>query len=78
MKSRKVPFCENCDAPLVDSNDGFIVQGNIFAADAETAFGIIGGTGSLSPDPLTGQPPKVAYCRRCFCETLGLKEQRPR
>lgn len=59
-------LCQHCHKPILKPLDGFLVQGNIYVADAENPGGLIG------DNFRNGNVERVAYCKPCFCEILGI------
>lgn len=42
MKQGTYFFCDNCEMPIYDFNDGYIIHGNIYTADPNTRQGLVG------------------------------------
>ena len=66
MKTAQFCICDKCLNPILDSNEGFIVQGNILGADPDKMLGIIGN--NIDKDEVK----KVAFCKECFIKILDL------
>lgn len=77
MRRCQFYLCDACDKPIHDPNDGYVVHGNIYVADANSRGGLIGNN---FPDVVPGDKIEVTdvqetvYCKRCFIEAIGLFE----
>lgn len=71
MKSSKFYFCDNCKKEIYDPKNGFIVEGNIYTANANQLEGLIGeafpDTSFKKEDVL-----RKVFCLECFSEALQL------
>jgi hypothetical protein len=66
MKTAQLCICDKCLNPILDPEQGFIVQGNIYGADPNQMLGIIGN--NIDKDEVK----KVAFCKKCFIKILDL------
>lgn len=66
MKTAQFCICDKCLKPILDPEEGFIVQGNIYGADPNKNLGIIGN--NIDKDEVK----KVAFCKECFIKILDL------
>jgi len=66
MKTAQFCICDICLNPILDPDQGFIVQGNIYSADPNKIYGIIG------PYIDKDEVKKVAFCKKCFIKILDL------
>ena len=81
MPLTTVCVCDNfsCKTVISDINDGFIIEGNIYAADPENLLGIIGNNfpsySSTSEEQRIRRKDihKSVYCRPCFLRILKIK-----
>ena len=71
MKST-IYLCDQCSIPIVNPEDGFVIQGNIYVANPQCRGGLIGNN---FPKAINGriqidQINEVVYCKKCFFEIL--------
>jgi hypothetical protein len=77
MRTVSYYLCDRCDKPILNSEDGFIVQGNIYVADAACRGGLIG---NAFPNPAEDGSNlidvkdinEIAFCKTCFLSALGM------
>lgn len=87
MRTVTVPVCEACGSVIVNSEDGFIVQGNIYTGDLDSG-GLIGNAfpnqaevdhfvcdGEITPARFSAAVRKVCYCKKCFFEALNIARE---
>ena len=70
MRTVQLLQCDACDKVIMEPEDGFIVQGNIYVADPANRGGLIGNN-----IPLNGGVEEIqesAFCKRCFIKALHL------
>jgi len=75
MKST-IYLCDQCNIPILNPEDGFVIQGNIYVANPEYRGGLIGNN---FPKAINGriqidQINEVVYCKKCFFEMLDTKQ----
>jgi hypothetical protein len=75
MKST-IYLCDQCNIPILNPEDGFVIQGNIYVANPEYRGGLIGNN---FPKPINGriqidQINEAVYCKKCFFEMLDTKQ----
>lgn len=65
--------CDQCDTEIVNPTDGFVIHGNIYAADPSCLGGLIGNNFPLGDKSFTGDDVrKQVLCYRCFAHALNL------
>ena len=70
-------LCDACDEVILNPEDGFIVQGNVYVADPSFRGGLIG---NAFPDPDDkGMIPaeevrQTVFCKECLVKALGLEK----
>jgi hypothetical protein len=74
MKST-IYLCDQCSIPILNPEDGFVIQGNIYVANPKYRGGLIGDN---FPKAINGriqidQINEVVYCKKCFFEILETK-----
>jgi hypothetical protein len=72
MKTMLLPVCEGCKRPIPRPEDGFIVEGTVYSADADMSTkrrGLVG-----APPPMTDEEASAmtAFCRACFYKALDI------
>jgi hypothetical protein len=75
MKST-IYLCDQCSIPILNPEDGFVIQGNIYVANPEYRGGLIGNN---FPKAINGriqidQINEAVYCKKCFFEMLDTKQ----
>jgi hypothetical protein len=75
MKST-IYLCDQCNIPILNPEDGFVIQGNIYVANPEYRGGLIGNN---FPKAINGriqidQINEAVYCKKCFFEMLDTKQ----
>ena len=75
---REVFLCLKCFNPILNDDDGFVVQGNIYNANITNKGGLIGNAFpknsfyAISPFKID-EVKKYSYCRDCFFLVLNCK-----
>ncbi len=78
MKTIRLPVCEGCKKPVTKPEEGFIVEGNVYTADADMSTKRRGLIGSPLPKPSKDGLIKAtavsmtAFCRTCFYKALNI------
>jgi hypothetical protein len=73
----QICVCELCDKPVLNENDGFICQGNIYTANTKNRRGVVGnafptpdGEGKIFADGVA----EICYCTTCLLQVLGFTD----
>ena len=77
MRTVSYFLCDRCDKPILNPEGGFIVQGNVYVADASCRGGLIG---SAFPEPAEDGSnlidikdiQEVVFCKECLLSALGI------
>jgi hypothetical protein len=78
MKTIRLPVCDGCKKPITRPEDGFIVEGSVYTADADMSTRRRGLIGSALPKPVKDGLIKAsaiamtALCRPCFYKALNI------
>jgi len=78
MRTCQFYLCDLCDKPIHDPEDGFIVHGNVYVADASIRGGLIGNN---FPEVEPGNKIEVTdikeevLCTDCFVRATGLDKK---
>lgn len=80
MKTKTVCLCDKCGAEVERPEDGFVLQGNIYAPVPETSGQVYGGLiGSTLPDnTLFKDVEKACWCKACFFKAMRWEDVRIR
>ena len=65
-------LCDGCDLVIADPQDGFVIHGNIYAADPVNIDGMIGNNFPEDKDALASSVKKIVFCKQCFLSALDL------
>ena len=75
-RMRKVEqyLCDECDRVITKPTEGFVVHGNIYAADPSTRGGLIGDNfPPASQETIKAEDVKqTVLCKQCFMNAVGL------
>lgn len=78
-KMRTVSFylCDSCDSPILQPEDGYIIQGNVYVADAASRGGLIGNA-FPTPDEegkiVAAEIKEIVFCRKCLLSILNMSK----
>jgi len=78
MRTCQFYLCDLCDRPIHDPDDGFVVHGNVYVADAQCRGGLIGNN---FPEVKPGDKIDVTdvkeevLCTECFVRACGLDKK---
>jgi hypothetical protein len=78
MRTCQFYLCDLCDKPIHDPDDGFVVHGNVYVADAQCRGGLIGNN---FPEVQPGTNIQVTdvkeevLCTECFVRACGLDKK---
>ena len=78
MRTCQFYLCDLCDRPIHDPDDGFVVHGNVYVADAQCRGGLIGNN---FPEVQPGNKIEVTdvkeevLCTECFVRACGLDKK---
>lgn len=76
MQTIELCLCDRCKTPILGKKEGFIIQGNIYVADASSTRG--GLVGNAFPDVsedgtiMASDIKEYCFCKSCFKSVLEL------
>jgi len=76
MKIGQFYFCDDCKQPIYNPSMGYIVQGNIFAADPSQRLGMIGDNFPKEATFTVDDVRERVYCRRCLMTALNMVDDK--
>lgn len=70
-------LCDNCDKVISNPEEGFVIHGNIYAADASQIAGLIGNNFPDEEESKASEVKKSVYCKFCFLQAIGITASLP-
>lgn len=73
MRVVQLYLCDQCSLIIPDKESGFVIHGNVYAADPNEMYGIIGNNipsgETIEPEAIK----KTVLCFTCMCQALGIE-----
>lgn len=72
MRTVQHYLCDHCDCMIPDPEQGFIIHGNVYTADATCQGGLVGNNFPDEDTFTIDKVEKTVLCRQCLLEALGI------